>query len=493
MNRLLAPIAWSWPILFPALALGQTPPSYGVELLGAAHGLVGLNAAGQVVGTDPLPPVNERAWVAGPGLPLTSLPLPPGRISSRAYDINDLGLIAGTVSSASYADPSFGAVAAVWTPDGSGGYTVQEYGTLSGDIGSAATALNDLGDLVGFSQGGMFRRAVWFNSPTGILDLTPTGAFDPKDINEQRVVVCYSTHCSRLYLDTMVLEDLGVPPGSYIGTLGGAINESNQVSGVAILATGTSCDRQAARYTDGGGWQLFGGCGPNNGTGNLNEQGDLTMWLNTSAYVYFEGIGLYPTESLIDAPLGHWYLGVLATGLINDARQIAIFGQNPGTGQSGILLLTPITYVGTGMCAGDGLAAPCPCGNESGVGQFEGCENSTGSGARLLGTGSASVVADDLVLHVSQGPAYQMALLFQGGVGGTLPFYDGLRCASHPIQRLQVLSLDAAGSGQSSVSIVTRGQVLPGMTRVYQAWYRDPAGPCGTGANLSAALQITWF
>jgi hypothetical protein len=477
----------------PALALGQSPPSYSVELLANTHGLADLNAAGQVVGVDPLYPANERGWVAGPDVPLTYLPLPVGRISSRVCSINDLGVIVGAVSSETYAEPSFGAIAAVWTPDGSGGYTVQELDKLPGDLGSLATALNDLGDIVGYSQGGMFRRAVWFNSSTGIQDLTSTGAFDPKDINEQRVVVCYSQHCSRLDLDTMVLEDLGIPQGSYTNTLGGSINESNQVAGVAILSTGTHCDRQAARYTDGVGWEVFGGCGSNNGAGSINDLGDMTMWWNVSSIVYFEGIGSYAIESLIDAPVGQWYTGAGATGLINASRQIAIFAQNTGTGESGIVLLRPITYVGTGMCAGDGLDAPCPCGNESGVGEFNGCLNSSGTGARLLGTGSSSVAQDDLVLNISQGPAHQTALLFQGGVGGALPFFDGLRCAANPLTRLQVVTLDASGAASSSVSIVTKGNVVPGMTRAYQAWFRDPMGPCGSGANLSAGLQITWF
>jgi hypothetical protein len=45
---------------------------------------------------------NERGWVASHGSPLTPLPLSPGRISSRVYDINDAGVIAGDSETSDY-------------------------------------------------------------------------------------------------------------------------------------------------------------------------------------------------------------------------------------------------------------------------------------------------------------------------------------------------------------------------------------------------------
>ncbi|MFN0009070.1 MAG: hypothetical protein ACKVXR_14300 [Planctomycetota bacterium] len=477
-------------------AAAQSPPTYRAEFLGAATGATAMNQSGRMVLTQSLAPANERAFVAGPGAPLAPLPLPPGRVSSRAYDINDAGVIAGTVSTASYADPNFGAVAALWIPNGSGGYAVQELGKLAGDIGSAATALNNVGDVVGFSFGGMFRRAVWFTAPGGILNLDPLGAFDPRAINDQRVMACtctipFTNHAGRFDLNTLTVQDLGVPPGSFWTTTGGAINASGQVAGLAILTTSTSCDREAARYTDGIGWEIFSGCGPINGCGSLNDLGDVTMWVNTAGYVRFEGIGTYRTEDLIAAPVGHWYL-FMGTGQINNARQIAVGGTNSVTGQSGLLLLTPDTTGGTTMCSGDGSTGPCPCGNESGLGQGEGCRNSTGVGAVLAAAGSNAVSNDDLVLHVAQGPPNKTALFFQGGSTVSLPFWDGIRCAGNPLIRLQAITLNASGAGASTVSIVDRGGVTPGVSRVYQTWYRDPNGPCGTRCNVSSGLRIDW-
>ena len=477
-------------------ALAQTVPSYSAEFLGDATGATAMNQSGRMVGTKPLAPANERAWVAGHGSPLAPLPLPPGRMSSRAYDINDAGVIAGTVSSVSYADPNFGAIAALWIPNGGGGYTIQELGTLPGDIGSAATALNNVGDVVGYSFGGMFRRAVWFTSPGGILDLDPHGAFDPTATNDQRVVVCFCTipftnHCGRFDLNTLLVEDLGVPPGDFRTTAGAAINASNQVAGLAILTTGTTCDREAARYTDGVGWQVFSGCGPGNGCGSLNDLGDVTMWVNTASYVRFEGLGTHRIEDLIVSPIGHWSL-YIGAGQINNSRQIAVGGTNSATGESGLLLLTPDTSVGTSMCFGDGSTQPCPCANQSGPGAGQGCRNSTGVGAFLFGTGSNVVASDDLALHVAQGPANKTAWFLQGGTAVSAPFWDGIRCTGSPLIRLQAIRLSASGAGDSTVSIVARGGASPGTSRIYQSWFRDPQGPCGTGANVSAGLVVAW-
>ena len=32
-----------------------------------------------------------------------------------------------------------------------------------------------------------------------------------------------------------------------------------------------------------------------------------------------------------------------------------------------------------------------------------------------------------------------------------------------------------------------------GGTRYFQSWFRDPAGPCGSGFNLSNAMEVTFY
>jgi hypothetical protein len=246
--------------------------------------------------------------------------------------------------------------AAAWVPNGAGGYDIVQYGTLPGEIGSVATAVNNLGDVIGHSYDGTFRTAVLFTAPGGIQDLSQTGIFDPVDINDHRVLIDHSFTCKRLDLDTMEVQELGVPetePGeiSYASSRGEAINESGQVAGSVRLAVSGNCDHQAARYTDGVGWEVLSGCGSTNSAWDMNDLGDIVMRLNVAPYVHFQGIGTFLIEDLIVAETGHWYV-INGYGLtINNARQMAVPVSNSVTGEGGIILLTP---TGAGDIDGDG-------------------------------------------------------------------------------------------------------------------------------------------
>ena len=67
--------------------------------------------------------------------------------------------------------------------------------------------------------------------------------------------------------------------------------------------------------------------------------------------------------------------------------------------QAGMNAGTAVIYSGADdlpptFCVADGVGATCPCGNLDPSG---GCTNSTGSGARLIASGSTSVSKDNLV------------------------------------------------------------------------------------------------
>jgi len=314
-------------------------PFYEVEYLGPVTGAVAINGSSQMVGSATLWG-NLRGWVAGPGAPPVPLPLPPGMLSSFASDLNDQGVIVGTVSAQN--SPEFSPQAARWTPDGNGGYAVDLLGMLPGHVGSDATAINNLGDVVGVSRDSMYRYAVLFTAPEGILDLSPWGIFDPTDINEQRVLVDNSFTVKRFDLNSLQVEDLGVPAGGgWLATRSVEINEENQVAGIAILACCDNCDYHAARYTDASGWEVLSGCGLNNMATGLNDLGDVLMRLNTDVHVYFEGLGSHRLQDLISTELGQWYVFNGFGNVINNAREIGTFAINNDTGQSGLVLLHP--------------------------------------------------------------------------------------------------------------------------------------------------------
>lgn len=366
-------------VLVAGVQAAAAPPRFTAEFIAGGLNPAAINAHGAVVGSNLSP---MRGWVAQPGAAAVLLPLPAGAASSWATDINELGVVVGVVSASS--SPEFNGRAAAWVPNGKGGYAVHELGALPGNAIGQATAINNLGDIVGYSSNGTYRTATLFKVGAAPVNLGSAGLFDPQDVNDRREVVDRSFTCRKLDLDTMALQDLGTPGAGYLASTAAAINEHGQVAGLVIRTTSGSCDREAARHDPDLGWQVFSVCGPYNGAQDINDRGDLVMTIQLSSYLRIDGEGTFPIESLIDAPVGQWTAFTLSGLSVNNRRQIAMSANNIALGLSGCIRLTPTGaaedidgdgFVGAadlanllaawGMCAGcgadidgDGMVGP---------------------------------------------------------------------------------------------------------------------------------------
>lgn len=152
---------------------------------------------------------------------------------------------------------------------------------------------------------------------------------------------------------------------------------------------------------------------------------------------------------------------------------------------------------GNAFCFGDGTGQACPCGSIGAAG--EGCANSTGSGATLTASGSASVSNDTFSLQVAGVPSHRPGLILRAltpinnGFGGVLG--DGLLCIAGHSLRSQVQVTAAGGTTFSDFqgSPFGASQFAVGVETNYQFWYRDSGNTCtDSGFNFSNAWSVTW-
>ncbi len=53
-----------------------------------------------------------------------------------------------------------------------------------------------------------------------------------------------------------------------------------------------------------------------------------------------------------------------------------------------------------------------------------------------------------------------------------------------------VVTLGPGIAAYTYANFPAAGQIQAGQTWYFQTWYRDPAGPCGTGFNLTNGLKV---
>ena len=128
-----------------------------------------------------------------------------------------------------------------------------------------------------------------------------------------------------------------------------------------------------------------------------------------------------------------------------------------------------------------------------------GAPNSAGPGARMSFAGTTSVAINDFTLEVDGSPPAKSGYFYYGTSAAMVPFGDGFRCAGGTIGRLRpATQANGAGHNQRHVDFTVppastgATKILPGQTKYFSYWYRDPGGPGGTGSNLADGLSVTF-
>ena len=127
-----------------------------------------------------------------------------------------------------------------------------------------------------------------------------------------------------------------------------------------------------------------------------------------------------------------------------------------------------------------------PCGNEDPIG---GCRNAAGEGARLhllSDTSAGNFFLPSWKVSGRRLPPGAVHTLFVGTFPKSLPFGDGILGVGGQGLRFPVQLADEDGA-----TLIPLDQApLPALPCYMQLWYRDPGGPCGSGFNLSNAVEV---
>lgn len=341
-----------------ASGLAQTP-TWRAELIGtppptwSLAAPLAVNDAGQVVGNT-FESTMKRAWIGSPTTGLQLLPLPAGATYGEVYDMNSSGVVAGRVL---LSDGSSRGV--IWRDSPTGYQVVLLPAGPTGLFPFDARGINDAGEVVG--KYGILGGSYYWTEAQGVTQLTsvvyPT---TPSDINNQRQIIG-STY--RMDLDTMVLENLGNPTGTgfnYLFTELWKLNDIGEAGGYGNVATGQTASKQAVRFTDGPVWKAFN----SQPTVSANvmalaASGDLTFQLGTFGnFVYVEGVGSISLQGTLDPAYSNWNVSGSYAPFISRGGRIACNGTNMTTGQSGIVLLTPLAFDDLGGASYGPLGEP---------------------------------------------------------------------------------------------------------------------------------------
>lgn len=339
-------------------------PSYGVEVVATfavTTTVEGASDSGHIVGYQVLGGVLQP-YIATLDDGLAQLPLPSGYISGAAFDVNDAGVVVGTVSTSTL--PTDFGEPAIWIPDGSGGYEViipEQFDVLpspiGGDLaitGGQAVAINNNGTIVGWSrfQGFQGGPTTLFSIDESPVDLGAQG-FEAtvRDINNNDVLVGGGLTFD---LATQSVTELGVPDPvgtvSFTNVIGYAINDSSEV--VAAARRATSGNDIWLTYVHDGDWsplnpsQLptrFVGFYDNNNLGDVSATGGVYFAPEDTLVNGYNAL-LVPEDQGWDVSLG----------FIGNDRRVYTTAFDLAANTSAIVVLVPVADACPADLTGDG-------------------------------------------------------------------------------------------------------------------------------------------
>jgi len=481
--------------LASSIAFGQVP-TYRVEPISTYTTVTAVSAAnelGQVVGHQVIAS-QSRPYVATEAGGLMLLPLPSGKVSGFASDINDSGVIVGTVAGSGFPEP------AIWTPNESGGYDVvipEQFATLPsplGDLpitGGQAVAISNNGTIVGWSQYQGFQGGptTQFSLTGPPINLGALGfAATVTAINNHDVIVGGGI---RMDLGTGVVTSLGVPPQSgggpnYTFVIAYAVNDQNETVVAAQQATSSSNWVTFYHNDTAGFTQLSPGIVPSPIVGRYdnNDLGDIAA----SGGVLFraEGILVSSLDQQLEPASAHWDTNL---GKIANDRRVYTTAHDTLTGVNALVQLVP-----------EGGSASPQSYCTSGI-SASGCQPLLSTSGTPSATGSSGF--DVIALNVE---GAKEGLYFFGANGRQAnPWGNGTsyQCVVPPVMRAGLLSgtgTNGACDGAFTQDFNARwcptcpkpGQ-NPGAGALVQAqlWYRDPFNTSNRSTSLSNAVEFT--
>lgn len=172
-----------------------------------------------------------------------------------------------------------------------------------------------------------------------------------------------------------------------------------------------------------------------------------------------------------------------------------------------VVELTPGGGSGSASCSGDSSANTCPCITVGAAGH--GCPNSgSANGARLVGSGTASITGDTFSLAVTEAAFSKPGLVLSGTADlspglNNIADSAGLLCVGGATQRGDVVFTDGAGAASlpdfQGVAYGQATNVTAGSPSTYQYWFRDPGTACAPNDtpagdfNFSNMWSVTWL